>query len=708
MMSTLPTAHPPNRLARAVICVALMALAIAWLYRTQIMNGFTVMAGDRYDGVISTVIMEHWYKVFIGKAHWAEVGYFFPYTRTIAQSDAYFLLGILYTPFRLLGVDQFVSAELVNMVVKGIGFTAAYVMCRRVFALPFYWSLLAATLFTLSNGMTIHSSRSQLATVAFAPLMILLLWNAGKALATDQASRFRKHGVLAGLLFGAWCMSCFYVSWFFCFFTLVLLLVAAWRGGRPGLALAARLVLRHRASVLLVLGVTLLALLPFFYAFIPKARETGTRDFAEALIYTVRLPDIFQVGQENLFLGKLYNAVLLALYPAYQPIHEYNNTGIAIVLFIAFAAGARQLYRRRGENRDFFLVCIMLATFITWAFTIKIGRYSLWYIPFHLVPGGRALRIVAAYYIFLALPIIVIAVRYLASRKLAWPAILAVTALLVVEELNAPALGLSRQDELARIALPNAPPQDCRVFYVSAWKGQSTWPGPADIYAHNVSAMMIAQEVGLPTVNGVASFQQRDWDFDKAEQADYDARVASYASKHGLGGLCRLDLNDKTWKMIPQSDIRPAARNVNFFQKSDWPGGITDIDGMSGPESWGAWSDGDRVKLDFTEPLPERFALRLTANAFAYNIGKEFIVQLGKPGAGRDTEVAGKFVLGSTEQEQTVVLDNPRHERMLTIKVPHPVAPSELGASDSRRLGIAVHKMQILPLPAAASAPRSN
>lgn len=701
MTPNLSKTDQPGPLARSLVCMTLMALVIGWLYRQQILNGFTILAGDRYDGVISTTILEHWYKVFTGRAHWTEVGYFFPYTRVIAQTDAFFLLGILYTPFRLLGFDQFISAELVNMVVKGIGFAGTYVMCRRIFSLPFHWALLAATLFTLSNGMTAHSSRSQLATVAFAPIMVLLLWNAGKALVADQAPLFRKYGMLAGLLLGAWCLTCFYMAWFFCFFTLVMLLVAAWRGGRPGIALATRLVLRHRASFALVLAVTLLAMLPFLYAYVPKARETGTREFAEALQYAVSLPDIFQVGNENLFLGKLYNAALLAVYPGYLPAHEYYNTGIAIVLFLVFLAGTVHLYRRRREQQNFFLICIALAAVITWLCTIKIHQHSLWYVPFRLVPGARALRVVAAYHILLALPVIVVALRYLAGRHLKWPALLAIGAILILEELNAPALGLSRRDELARIALPAAPPQACRVFYTSAWDGQAALAGPAEIYAHNVSAMMIAQELDLPTVNGVASFQPRDWDFAKPQQADYDARVASYASKHGISGLCKLDLNDKHWTMIPQSAIHRSARNINFFQKSAWPGGIAELDGMSGPEPWGAWSDGDRVRFEFTEPLPARFELRIRGYAFAHNIGKEFLVQLGDPATAPDAGTAGKFVLGPTEQDQVLVIDNPRRAQVLTIKVPHPVAPSELGATDPRRLGIAMHKMEIVPLPAA-------
>lgn len=700
MTTTTSNTPAPGRMIRSLICMLVMALLIGWLYRYQIMNGFTLLAGDRYDGIISTTILEHWYNVVRGRAQWAEVGYFFPYTRVIAQSDAYFILGLLYSPFRALGFDQFVAAELANIVVKAIGFISAYVMCRRVFALPFHWSLLAATLFTLSNGMTVHSSRSQLATVAFTPVMVLLLWEAGNALVAGHTPRLRKYGALAGVLFGAWCMTCFYVSWFFVFFTLALLAVAAWRNGKPGITAALQLVRQHYVSLALILAVTLLALAPFVYAFVPKARESGTRHYSEALQFTVPVENILQVGNENLFLGKLYNAALLRLEPGYVAENEYYNTGIAIVLFIVFVAGAVHLYRRGREKQDAFLVCIMLATVITLLMTIRVHGHSLWIFPFYLVPGARALRVVAAYEIFLALPIIVIAICYLARRNLKQPALAVLCAVLILEELNTPGLGLDRQAELARIALTSAPPKECQAFYTSAWKDQASLAGPADIYAHNVSAMLIAQEVDIPTVNGVASFQPPDWDFAKPLAPDYDARVASYASKHAISGLCKLDLDSKTWKVVPQFAIRRLAKDVNFFRKSAWPGGIADVQGMSGPEPWGTWSNDDVVTLDFTEPLPARFELQISANAFAYNIDKEFVVQLDNPASSPNATVAGKFVLKAEEQQRNILIDNPNGARTMKIKVPHPVSPLELGAKDDRRLGIAIHRMEIIPVAA--------
>jgi hypothetical protein len=221
------------------------------------------------------------------------------------------------------------------------------------------------------------------------------------------------------------------------------------------------------------------------------------------------------------------------------------------------------------------------------------------------------------------------------------------------------------------------------------------------IYAHNVTAMLIAQNTTIPTLNGFASFMAPDWDFDKPNTPSYDARVASYAGKHGLSGLCKLDLNDKSWRVIDDASLVVRAMDVNYFEKSAWPGGVAEAHGLSGQEEWGAWSEGELVTLQFTVPLPEKFDLHLTGHAFSRNAGKEFVIRLedpqnktaGLPGSSR------KFILPETSEERVFRFDNPAKAKAISIVVPYPVSPFELKASgDERRLGIGLEKIRIEPL----------
>lgn len=94
---------------------------------------------------------------------------------------------------------------------------------------------------------------------------------------------------------------------------------------------------------------------------------------------------------------------------------------------------------------------------------------------FHLFPGAKALRIVAAYQIFLTLPVIVIGIYYFSSvsHKMPPAILFLLVSLLCIEELNIGNTGLIRAVELKRVSLRDQPPQQCSSFFVTGWPNQS-------------------------------------------------------------------------------------------------------------------------------------------------------------------------------------------------------------------------------------------
>jgi len=105
------------------------------------------------------------------------------------------------------------------------------------------------------------------------------------------------------------------------------------------------------------------------------------------------------------------------------------------------------------------------------------------------------------------------------------------------------------------------------------------------------------------------------------------------------------------------------------------------LTGVSRREAWGCWSNSDLVELEFSEPLPDRFTLHLTAKAFGPNIGREFIARIGK------TEV--QFTLDGFPDSKALEFINTERNRDLIIHVPEPTAPASISASqDDRKLGI--------------------
>ena len=550
-----PLRAPRLRWLRGLGFGATLLLVLAIQFRAQILNHFSVLYGDRYDAAIVATILEHWFNVVRGHARWSEMNYFFPYTKTLGHTDGYFLLGLVYSAIRPFGVDPFLASELCNVAFRALGFGAMFLACRRIFRIPFWWSVCAAALYVLSNNATAHGQRLQLTTLAFAPLMALLLWQAYQALAARRGPRLMAYGCAAGVFLGAWSITCFYTTWFFLFFTCALTLALLAGAGRARLRTLGGDVASQKWALLLGAAVAVLSLLPLLTVYLAKSRETGMRPFATVLGNTVPLEGVLQVGTDNLLFGRAYNQLLHFLVPAYAPNGEYYNTGIAPVLFFLFVAGCAGLLRGRPAAPEAALlrgVCV--ATVATWLLALNLFGYSGWYLVYHLVPGAKALSVVSAYQIFLSIPVLIVSAHYLSSLAPKLPT--AICALLVMvlmtEELNDGYVTLVRADEMRRVTVRTAAPPDCTAFFAGGWNNQagvtpmSEWIN--NHYAHNVSAMLIAELIRLPTINGVASFNPPDWNFENPNGADYLQRIARYADRHKVDGLCRLDLETQAWQ----------------------------------------------------------------------------------------------------------------------------------------------------------------
>jgi hypothetical protein len=535
------------------LCLTLL-LVLFLQFRAQIFNHFTVLYGDRYDAAIMTTILEHWSNVVRGVEPWSQLNYFYPYTKTLGHTDGYFLIGLIYALLRPLGYDPFLTTELSNMVLKTIGFAACMAASRQIFRLPFWTSLLVAALFTFSNSLTNHGQRLQLATVAFAPVLALLMWHAIRALYAEHRRRFIGFGAAAGVMLGAWSVTCFYMTWFFIFFSTWVFAFLLYAIGGPGRKVLAQKIVRQKLGVAVVVLVTIAALLPLLTVYLPKSQETGMRPIETVLSNTVPLQGIVQVGNENLLFGKIYNRFLAFVSPGYAPNGEYYNTGIAPLLFVFFVLGCVQAFRKAKHDAPpssgVLLPAVCAATIFSWLLTLNVAGHSAWTLVYKYFPGARALSVVSAYQMFLVFPVLAVAGCYLSTLRVRLSLLMILVLLLGLEEINDGYIALVRADEVKRVDVP-APPRECTAFFVSGWNQQATATPMSEWinnhYAHNVSAMLIAELHHLPTINGVASFNPPDWNFENPNAPDYINRIRDYAQRHHVSGLCKLDLEAKRW-----------------------------------------------------------------------------------------------------------------------------------------------------------------
>jgi phosphoglycerol transferase len=110
--------------------------------------------------------------------------------------------------------------------------------------------------------------------------------------------------------------------------------------------------------------------------------------------------------------------------------------------------------------------------------------------------------------------------------------------------------------------------------------------------------------------------------------------------------------------------------------------------GLSEAEDQGRWSDKKELRFDFARGLPETLSLHLALQGFGPNVGQNLKVTVG-------TEQ--RLVLLSAGRQDVILhFNNGSDVRSISMEVPHPVSPKELGLSeDSRLLGVMINRMLI-------------
>lgn len=136
--------------------------------------------------------------------------------------------------------------------------------------------------------------------------------------------------------------------------------------------------------------------------------------------------------------------------------------------------------------------------------------------------------------------------------------------------------------------------------------------------------------------------------------------------------------------------LRTSNRRIGLAKMSQpLEGGIiTAAEGLSHAEVWGRWSDAREVVLHFRDPLPKRVNIILRAQAYAVNATLPFTMRIG--------DQSKEFRVGASPQEVGLPFVTDGTQRSLTIIVPQPTSPADLGnPADPRKLGIGLSEVEI-------------
>ena len=295
-------------------------------------------------------------------------------------------------------------------------------------------------------------------------------------------------------------------------------------------------------------------MIPFVITYLPAARLFPDRTYAEATTFMAWPSDVINLGNENYVWGSVLRGTLS---PERLFFGEVWVALTPTLILTALASCIFIIVRRRsvavGFAGEACVACGIVLACIT-VLPMKFGTKSLWAIPYTWIPGAKALRAVDRIQLIgglFAVLIIGIAIRALRERvdrfyprRVEAVGLALLLGLIVFEQLNlADSAGIDRSQELTALIVAPAPPAECRSFYIT-----DSAPEPVIFYVSTIDAMLIAQHVSLPTVNGYSGQFPPGYDFLDPAAEGYADRVHVWAAAHGVSeGLCSYDRFTQLW-----------------------------------------------------------------------------------------------------------------------------------------------------------------
>ena len=609
---------PLSLSAEAGCLLALCLLGLFLFFGRAIQSGFTLYPGELGDWRFNGFLAEHWFSVLEGQAEWRSPAMYYPLKGMLGYSDSLFLFVPFYVPFRLAGVEPSLAFAFCFMAILAFGFVSSYWLMTRIFRFPSVVAFGLSFAFIFSSMGVAHFTHVQLYACAFLPLLLACGALFAKSVLARQPQVVPGVAFSAGL--GAILYTGFYTGYFVLLFLAFFLVVFLVIGARY-LPEILRALWHARMAVIIVVAAFAVALVPFALTYLPVAKDVGGRDWG---MVECMLP--FPRDFINVAGNAAWNWLIQGFGRDTRPCGWELTFGLPLGTQFAFAlsliwllvgwisvrrassaAAATAALGSQDEFQNRVVLSLGLAVVLCWLAMLRLESGSLWYILYSWLPGASAVR--AVFRFQMVLHFFVLIVIGFALSRLTWSVFpkfataiqLVVVAVLAIEQYNphqAVFAGAARAEKLRSIP---SPPAGCKQFFIDpeGLKDQRSFVGLID-------GIIVAQRVGLPTLNGYSSGPPKGFYHTEFVDPLYLTKVAGWARTHHLlSGLCVLNFVQPEWREVKTiaANIEAALLKENLvsFEHPMWPF-VFGRTGFHGLESGGAWTTGDAT-IEFFEPL---------------------------------------------------------------------------------------------------------
>lgn len=313
---------------------------------------------------------------------------------------------------------------------------------------------------------------------------------------------------------------------------------------------------KHIYEMLFWMVYAIVLMIPFLTIYIPtNALKTYEDRSWNTVVWLSPEPiDIFNVGKNNLLLGKIIEALNIG---AHRKKAEWEMcVGFSIVLLVSLAyLVGRYIKEHRMLRNDkrtvispkHILIGALIISIISCILLIQnSGGVSLWLFVYFLLPGASAIRAVVRLYVILLLPMgILLALLLEQYRPKKYPVrkILIYILFLWISNISIGNIGgWDYRIDQKLINSVSAPPEQAEII--------AFFDSGSDIQGKQITqidAWMIADHYGLKTVNGYSGLSPRDWAMEQVVTDEYLKALQQWKVLQKIQEIYLYDLGTDTW-----------------------------------------------------------------------------------------------------------------------------------------------------------------
>jgi hypothetical protein len=544
-----------------------LLIAIFATCHPMIISRFNMMPGDIGDERFVIAVLNHWYNVLLGKEMFFQLNFFSPDKMVLGYSEAFFIFGMIYSFFRMLGCNYFTSLQLLYLTIITFSYCFILLILRKYLRLNLFFSIIGAMLFVSLNAIQNQFGHAQLLGFYFYPFLVYLIISYIGAKQAGSNNLSWIYILSFAVFFGLFFFTSYYTAWFF-LFTLILVALSYMVVQGSGSSIK-KVALQwycfaeaNYLQLLISLFVFVLSLIPFLKTYLPVVFSGHHFPFSSTLYYSPSIKDIVNVGGNNF----IWSPLLRALH------FDFGNTGeissgftfVFLIVFVSFVIGLLKLCINKSSYKEALIYSLALTSIIIILLTLKFhDRFSLWYVIYHLIPGAKAIRALGRYEIvsqMLAVVFVIYNLNKIYIKLISSPiknnyivSILIITIItgMFLEQLNRGCYVLNKQEQMEFLDKFTAADQ-CKSFYIHHFDRLNR-----PFYAYQIDALMVSMKLNIPTINGYSGILPDSWHLGDPSSPLYNYYVNQWIISSGLEkNICSLNLDTARFKKVNISELQ--------------------------------------------------------------------------------------------------------------------------------------------------------